>query len=69
MKNNNLLNRLVQKLTSARFLIVLILTIVFAIITIGGNITSEFLTIYTMVVSFYFTKSRDENKEVTNSCE
>ncbi|AUN22501.1 hypothetical protein RSJ22_14060 [Clostridium botulinum] len=57
------MDRLLRKVTSARWLIAVILTIVFAILAIRNTLNTEFITIYTMIIAFYFSKDR---KEVIN---
>ncbi|NFH80306.1 hypothetical protein FDA09_10415 [Clostridium botulinum] len=57
------MDRLLNKITSARWLIAVIMTIVFAVLAIKNTITTEFITIYTMVIAFYFSKDRKEIKE------
>ncbi|NFH01214.1 hypothetical protein FDB15_14575 [Clostridium botulinum] len=57
------MDRLLNKITSARWLIAVIMTIVFAVLAIRNTITTEFITIYTMVIAFYFSKDRKEIKE------
>ncbi|NFN93599.1 hypothetical protein FDB28_05730 [Clostridium botulinum] len=57
------MDRLLNKVTSARWLIAVIMTIVFAVLAIRNTITTEFITIYTMVIAFYFSKDRKEIKE------
>ncbi|AJF29672.1 membrane protein [Clostridium botulinum] len=57
------MDRLLNKITSARWLIAVIMTIVFAVLAITNTITTEFITIYTMVIAFYFSKDRKEIKE------
>ena len=58
MKEKNL-SRVISKLTSARFLIVLILTIILSIMAIRGQISAEvFVSIYSPVIAFYFNKER-----------
>ncbi|CBZ04107.1 TPA: hypothetical protein ACXDAY_004106 [Clostridium botulinum] len=54
------MNRVLTKITSARWLIAVIMTIVFAILAIKNTLNTEFITIYTMVVAFYFSKDRKE---------
>ena len=56
-----MLDRIVNKLTSGRFLITVILTIVFAVLAISNRLNTEFLTIYTMLVAFYFGKERQDS--------
>ncbi len=57
------MDRLLNKITSARWLIAVIMTVVFAVLAIKNTITTEFITIYTMVIAFYFSKDRKEIKE------
>ncbi|MBN3405748.1 hypothetical protein CF088_10700 [Clostridium botulinum] len=54
------MDRVLRKVTSARWLIAVIMTIVFAILAIKNTLNTEFITIYTMVVAFYFSKDRKE---------
>lgn len=53
-------DKIINKLLSAKFLMTLILTIVFSILAFKNELTTEFVTIYTMVVTFYFTKNTDK---------
>lgn len=52
------MNRILQKALSARWLIAVILTIVFAVLAITGRLSTEFLSVYTLVIAFYFNKDR-----------
>ncbi|ACO83884.1 hypothetical protein EXN54_20455 [Clostridium botulinum] len=54
------MDRVLNKITSARWLIAVIMTIVFAVLAIKNTLNTEFITIYTMVVAFYFSKDRKE---------
>ncbi|MBD5640349.1 hypothetical protein HYI18_17450 [Clostridium botulinum] len=54
------MDRVLRKITSARWLTAVIMTIVFAILSIKNTINTEFITIYTMVIAFYFSKDRKE---------
>lgn len=53
-----MIDRIVTKVTSARFLIAVILTIVFAILACTGRLSTEFLSVYTLVIAFYYNKER-----------
>lgn len=57
------MNRVLTKITSARWIIAVILTIVFAILAINNTLDTEFITIYTMVIAFYFSKERKEQSK------
>lgn len=52
----------IQKLLTVKSIVTLILTVVFAYLAIAGIISgSEFLTIFTVVISFYFgTQTKKE---------
>lgn len=54
-----ILERIVQKLTSARYVIALLLSVTFAVLALQGKLTTEFTTIYTAVTVFYFTRDRE----------
>ena len=54
-----ILQRSVQKLTSARYVVALLLSITFCILALNGKLTTEFTTIYTAVTVFYFTRDRE----------
>ena len=51
--NETLLKRLSNLLT-VKSIMTIILTIVFAVLALRGEISQDFLTIYAMVVSFFF---------------
>ncbi|NFG59617.1 hypothetical protein FDF26_17880 [Clostridium botulinum] len=57
------MDRLLNKITSARWLIAVIMTIVFAVLAFTNRLSTEFITIYTMIIAFYFSKDRKEIKE------
>ncbi|ABS32651.1 hypothetical protein FDC06_18785 [Clostridium botulinum] len=54
------MDRVLKKITSVRCLIAVIMTIVFAVLAIKNMLNTEFITIYTMVIAFYFSKDRKE---------
>ncbi|NFO46519.1 hypothetical protein FDB40_06240 [Clostridium botulinum] len=56
------IDRLLNKITSARWLIAVIMTIVFAVLAFTNRLSTEFITIYTMVIAFYFSKDRKNNE-------
>ena len=52
-----MMKRVVQKLTSARFLIVLMLTIILSVMAVRGQVSAEvFVAIYSPIIAFYFTR-------------
>lgn len=47
------------KLLCVKSLVTLALTAVFAVLSLGGGISQEFMTVYAVVIAFYFgTQSR-----------
>lgn len=56
------MDKLLNKITSARWLIAVMMTIVFAVLAFTNRLSTEFITIYTMVIAFYFSK--DRGKEI-----
>ena len=54
------------KLLTVKSMVTLVLTLVFSFLAIKGQIDQTFLTIYTMIISFYFgtqhEKSNTESK-------
>lgn len=53
------MNRLLTKLTSARFLMAIIFTLVTSYLAINGTITGEqFIPLATMIIAFYFTRDK-----------
>lgn len=58
----------ITKLIDVKSIVTLCLTVVFCILSVKGNISSnQFLTIFTVIVSFYFgtqyNKDKNNNKE------
>lgn len=51
------MNKVFEKIAalfSIKSLVTLILTIVFAVLALNGVVSQEFMTIYTVVIAFYF---------------
>lgn len=51
------MNKVLEKIAalfSIKSLVTLILTIVFAVLALNGVVSQEFMTIYTVVIAFYF---------------
>lgn len=51
--NNNVVKRLAA-LLSVKSMVTLALTGVFGYLAITGNVSTEFMTVYTVVIAFYF---------------
>lgn len=48
-------------LIDVKSIITILLTIVFCVLTLMGRISQEFLTIYTVIISFYFGTQYQKN--------
>ena len=46
--------QIVRNLLTVKSLVTLMLTAVFALMTLKGGVSQEFMTIYTVVIAFYF---------------
>ena len=50
---NNLMNR-VGNLLTIKSIVTLVLTAVFAVLSLKDGVNQDFLTVYTVVIAFYF---------------
>ena len=56
------------KLLDVKSVVTLTMTVVFAVLSLRGKITSEqFLTVFTVVISFYFGTQYRKNSERSNN--
>lgn len=53
----------ITKLIDVKSIVTLLLTIVFAYLTIRQIVSNEFMTIYTMIIGFYFGTQFEKNKK------
>lgn len=51
---NELLNKRIANLLSVKSLVTIALTGVFAYMAVTGNISQDFMTIYAVIIAFYF---------------
>ena len=66
------MDKVIKRLTdllSVKSLVTLCLTVVFAIMALNGTISQEFMTVYAVVIAFYFgTQSQKQQNAIdTNS--
>ena len=56
----------VSNLLTVKSIVTLVLTAVFAVLALKNDISQDFLTIYTVVIAFYFgTQARKAGEEAT----
>ena len=51
---SKVLPQIVKNLLTVKSLVTLMLTVVFSLLTLKGAVSQEFMTIYTVVIAFYF---------------
>lgn len=61
--NNKIINRLAN-LLSVKSIVTLILTVVFAYMAVTGQISQDFMTIYAVIIAFYFGTQSQKVQEV-----
>ena len=61
--NENIIKRL-GALMSVKSIVTLALTAVFAYLAITGQIAQDFMTVYAVVIAFYFGTQSQKNKKV-----
>lgn len=68
MKNEKIVKR-VASLLSVKSLVTLVLTVVFTVLALRGDVTGQdFMTIFLMVISFYFgTQSQKVQEAMDNA--
>ncbi len=60
----DLLYRKLASLLSVKSLVTLCLTIVFAVLSVNGQINQNFMTIYAVIIAFYFGTQSQKNQDV-----
>lgn len=63
MMLDKLINR-VSNLLSVKSLVTLCLTIVFAVMTVRNSISQDFMTIYAVIIAFYFGTQSQKNQDL-----
>ena len=62
-----LIRKRVANLMSVKSLVTLVLTAVFAYMAVMGNISQDFMTIYAVIIAFYFGTQRQKTQDVIDS--
>lgn len=58
------LYRRLSRLLCVKSIVTLILTLIFALLALRGRIEQDFMTIYAVIISFYFGTQSQEEREV-----
>lgn len=59
-----LLTKKLANLMTVKSLVTLTLTIVFAVLSMNGQINQNFMTIYAVIIAFYFGTQSQKNQDV-----
>lgn len=51
------------KLLTVKSLVTLILTAIFAVLAVSGRVSQDFMTIYAVIISFYFGTQHEKSGE------
>jgi hypothetical protein len=65
--NNDLLKKRFANLCSVKSIVTLVLTGVFAYMAVTGNISQDFMTIYAVIIAFYFGTQSQKTQDVIDS--
>ena len=64
--NQNIIKRL-GNLLSVKSLVTLVLTAVFAVMALNGTISQDFMTIYAVIIAFYFGTQSQKVQDAVDS--
>lgn len=64
--NEKILKR-IANLMSVKSIVTLVLTGVFAYMAVTGNISQDFMTIYAVIIAFYFGTQSQKTQDVIDS--
>lgn len=61
---NEIILKRLGALMSVKSIVTLVLTVVFAVMAISGKISQDFMTIYAVIIAFYFGTQSQKNQEL-----
>lgn len=64
--NERIIKR-IANLMSVKSIVTLVLTGVFAYMAVTGNISQDFMTIYAVIIAFYFSMQSQKTQDVIDS--
>lgn len=65
--NEKIIKRLAA-LLSVKSIVTLVLTVVFAYMAVTGSISQDFMTVYAVVIAFYFGTQSQKAQELLEQC-
>ena len=63
----DIINKRLAALLSVKSLVTLVLTIVFAYMAITGQISQDFMTIYAVIIAFYFGTQSQKTQDLMDA--
>lgn len=64
-----IIRKRIANLMSVKSLVTIILTIVFAYMAVTGKISQDFMTIYAVIIAFYFGTQSQKTQDILDSNE
>ena len=64
-----IIRKRIANLLSVKSLVTIILTIVFAYMAVTGKISQDFMTIYAVIIAFYFGTQSQKTQDILDSNE
>ena len=62
-----LMKKRLANLLSVKSLVTLVLTVVFAVMTLRGAISQDFMTVYAVVIAFYFGTQSQKQQDALDT--
>ena len=64
-----IIRKRIANLLSVKSLVTIVLTIVFAYMAVTGKISQDFMTIYAVIIAFYFGKQSQKTQDILDNNE
>lgn len=64
-----IIRKRIANLLSVKSLVTIVLTIVFAYMAVSGKISQDFMTIYAVIIAFYFGTQSQKPQDILNNNE
>jgi uncharacterized membrane protein len=64
-----IIRKRIANLLSVKSLVTIVLTIVFAYMAVTGKISQDFMTIYAVIIAFYFGTQSQKTQDILDSNE
>ena len=65
----DIIRKRIANLISVKSLVTIVLTIVFAYMAVAGKISQDFMTIYAVIIAFYFGTQSQKTQDILDNNE